>query len=66
MGRFALAHVAGNVGQFEELPAGMCPAQRTGHRAWIAAGAIEIIVSAIGVSLQNPLPSDQVLIGIGC
>ncbi len=31
MGGFALADVARDVGQFEELPARMRPAQRTGH-----------------------------------
>jgi hypothetical protein len=33
MGGFALAHVTRDVCQFEELPAGMCPAQRTGRHA---------------------------------
>ncbi len=44
----------------------MRPAQRAGHGPRFTVGAIEIVVSAIGVSLQHALPSGEVLIGIGC
>ncbi len=66
MGGLALADVTSDVGQLEELPARMRPAQRTGHGPHITASAIEVVVSAIGVRLQHALPSGQMLIGIGC
>lgn len=65
MGRFALAHVAGDVGQLEELPSRMAPAERALDWFGAAAGTIEVVVAAIGIRLQYSVPSGKMRVGMG-
>jgi len=65
MGGLPLAHVARDICEFEELPAGMRPTQRTNHSSGFTVIAVKVVVSTIGIGLQDPLPSGEVLVGIG-
>lgn len=42
-----------DAGEFEELPSRMAPAQCAGDRPRITIAAVEIVVTAIGISLKN-------------
>lgn len=55
VGRFALAHVAGDIGQFKELAPRMAPAECASDRRRAAAGTIEIVVAAIGIGLKDAM-----------
>ncbi len=61
---FALADITSDVGKFEELAAGMAPAERAADGTGIAIAAKEIIVAPVGVSLENTLPSGKVPVGV--
>ena len=56
----AATGVRGDVGELEELAAGMRPAQRLGDRRGPAVGRIELPEAAIGVGLENAVPARQV------
>jgi len=45
--------IGGNVGQFEELPPGMGPAQRRCDRSRSTRGIVERIVAAVGIGLRD-------------
>lgn len=65
MGRFAFAHVAGDIGQLEELASRVAPAERADHSRGAAVGAIKIVVAAIGIRLQYAVPCGKMRIGMG-
>src|SRR5215216_1767942 len=52
-GVLAAPSIGCDVGQFEELPPGMGPAQCRGDRSSGARGTVERIVAVIGVGLQD-------------
>ena len=43
----------------------MAPAERAVDRTGIAAGAVEVVVAAVGIGLQDALPSGEVPVGMG-
>ena len=61
---FALADIAGDVGQFEELPASPAPAQSADNRSWFAVLSVEVIVAAIGIGLQDAGPAVEMTVGM--
>ena len=48
VGRLALAHVASDVGQFEELAPRVAPAERAVDRREAAIRTVEVVVATIG------------------
>src|SRR6056297_1731506 len=64
MGRLSLPCVPPDVGEFEELAPGMAPAERAVERAGITVIAIEIVVAAIGIGLENALPASEMPVGV--
>ena len=56
----ALAGLVLDVGQFEELAPGMRPAERAAHGRGLMACMIEVVVTAIGIGLQDACPARQV------
>ncbi len=65
MGGLALPDISRDVGQFEELAPGMAPAKRALDGAGIAVAAIEIVVSTIGIGLEDALPAREMPVGVG-
>ena len=65
VGGFTLAHVAGDVRQFEELAPRMAPAECATDRRRAAAGTIEIVVAAIGIGLKDAMPPHKMGVGVG-
>ncbi|MBB2755814.1 UNVERIFIED_ORG: hypothetical protein GGI57_006565 [Rhizobium aethiopicum] len=65
VGRLALAHVAGDVGQFEELAPGMAPAECALDRRRAAVRTVEVVVATIGIGLQGAVPSGEMRVGGG-
>jgi hypothetical protein len=51
-------------GEFEELAAGVAPAQRAGDRPGIAVAAIEVGVAPAGAGLEDALPAREVPVGM--
>jgi hypothetical protein len=65
VGRFALAHIAGDIGQFEEFAPRMAPAERALDRFGATIRSVEIVVAAIGIRLQYAVPSGKMRVGMG-
>lgn len=65
MGGFSLSDIACDVGQPEDLPARVAPTQRAGHLAWCPLRPIQVMVSAVGIRLQDPVPVGEVFVGMG-
>ena len=65
VGRLALAHVAGDVGQFEELAPGMAPAECAFDRRRAAVRTVEVVVATIGIGLESAMPPHEVPVGMG-
>ena len=65
VGRFALAHVAGDVSEFEEFAPRVAPAKCADHQRGAAVGTIEVVVAAIGIGLQGAVPSGEMRVGVG-
>lgn len=57
VGRLALAHVAGDVGQFEELAPCMAPAERAQYRRRAAVRTVEVVVATIGIAAGGAPPA---------
>ena len=56
---FALPGGGLDVGQFEELPPGVAPAERAEHRRGFAGRIVNAVIAAIGVGLQDAGPARQ-------
>ena len=52
--------LARDVGQLEELAPRMGPAQRAGDRPRLAVRAVEVVVAAVGIGLEDALPAGEV------
>ena len=52
-GLLAAPGIGRDIRQLEELPAGMCPTEGGGDRSPRARGIVELVVAAVGVSLQD-------------
>ena len=53
------------VGKLEELPPGVAPTEGAEHRARITATAIEVVVAAVGICLQDALPPGEMPVRMG-
>jgi len=60
-----LAGILLDVCKLEELPSGMAPAQGTQHGTRITITTIKIVVAAIGIGLENTLPSGKMPVRMG-
>lgn len=65
VGRLALAHVAGDVGQSEELAPCMAPAERAQYRRMAAVRTAEVVVATIGIGLESAMPPHEMPVWMG-
>src|SRR5699024_1067811 len=62
---FALADIPLDVGEFEELPAGMAPAESAADRAGLTVAAVKVVVTAVGIGLEDSLPPCEMPVRVG-
>jgi hypothetical protein len=60
-----LARLFLDVGKLEELPPGVAPTEGAEHRARITATAIEVVLAAVGIGLQDALPPGEMPVRMG-
>src|SRR3954454_16226628 len=63
-GFFAAAGIGGDVGELEEVPACMRPAECRRDRSLGTAGVVKPVVTAVGIGLQDTAEAAQVTLGM--